>query len=130
MTAAKPFRYLILAALIILSPERSRAEETKLVGTWIGFDFPLYTKLVLSDDGWLTYCAVSSCRNVQCFDMAYAGSLDSTFTYSDELRSWRFQRLSPQKVKGYVTTISGTAAEVVYEIETPPASSLPPESGS
>lgn len=119
MTASNSFLKLIAAALIILPAAQSDANETKLVGTWTGFGYPLYTKLVLTDDGWLTYCAVSSCRSVQCFDMAYAGSLDDVFTYSEDLRSWRFERLGPQKVKGYVTTSDGTSAEATYEIETP-----------
>lgn len=122
MRVSIPFRSTVSAALLALAGAACEAEDIKLVGTWEGFDFPLYTKLVISDDGWLTYCAVSSCRNVQCMDMAYEGSLAGTFTYEDELRSWRFERLGPFLVRGHVTTVSGTEAETLYEIEslTPP----------
>jgi hypothetical protein len=115
-------RFAVLTAALGLAGVDSSADEIKLVGTWEGFGYPLYTKLVISDDGWLTYCAVSSCRSVDCFDMAYEGPLDGTFTYRDELRSWTFERLSEFSVRGEVTTESGTSAVTVYELEslTPP----------
>ena len=112
-------RIIVLPVMTALTATSSFAGDLKLVGTWEGFAAPVYTKLVFREDGGLTYCSVASCRDVSCYDMPFEGSLDGVFTYSDNLRSWTFQRVSEDVVQAQMSTASGTSAIARYERETP-----------
>ena len=74
------------------------AGDDKYVGVWEGnFDTPIYTKLVLNSDASLTYCEVSSCRQVNCMDMAYTGSFDKIFEYESAFGKYVFERISERQ---------------------------------
>ncbi|MAY61242.1 MAG: hypothetical protein CML29_03445 [Rhizobiales bacterium] len=103
-----------------------RKTDRRFVGTWDGFTgVPIYTKLVFDDAGRkLTYCNVQSCRNVNCFDMAYTGSLQSKFAYKDELRSWKFEWIDENRLLGEFTNNEGETAFAWYAPEDTPLESL------
>ena len=103
-----------------------RKTDRRFVGTWDGFaGVPIYTKLVFDDAARkLTYCNVQSCRNVNCFDMAYTGSLQSKFAYSDELRSWKFEWVDKDRLLGEFTNNEGETAFAWYGPEDTPLESL------
>ena len=103
-----------------------RKTDRRFVGTWDGFTgVPIYTKLVFDDaEKKLTYCNVQSCRNVNCFDMAYTGSLESKFAYKDELRSWKFEWVDENRLLGEFTNNEGETAFAWYGPEDTPLESL------
>tara|TARA_Y100000780_G_scaffold112058_1_gene101233 strand:- start:37 stop:444 length:408 start_codon:yes stop_codon:yes gene_type:complete len=109
-----------------LAAAGDRKTDRRFVGTWDGFaGVPIYTKLVFDDAaGKLTYCNVQSCRNVNCFDMAYTGSLQSKFAYSDELRSWKFEWVDKDRLLGEFTNNEGETAFAWYGPEDTPLESL------
>ena len=112
------------AATMLLSAN-ARAEDRKFTGTWDGFaGVPVYSKLVFHDDGQLTYCNVQNCRNVSCFKMAYKGSLDTKFSYADDLRSWKFEWTDPNRILGEFTNLEGETAFAWYTPEYGPLESL------
>ncbi len=107
------------AALIgILLASPALAKDEKFVGVWEGeFETPIYTKLVLKADKTLTYCEVSHCRQVNCMDMNYTGSLDSKFEYEDSLGKWEFVRISEEEFEGTYTHVLGDVSTAYYEPE-------------
>ena len=91
---------------------------SKFVRVWEGSsDTPIYTKLVLDADQKLTYCEVSSCRQVNCFEMAYSGSLDSTFHYLSKFGKYEFTRISSDEFQGLFTHVLGDVSKAYYEPE-------------
>ena len=94
------------------------AKDHKYVGVWEGnFDTPIYTKLVLKKDKSLTYCEVSSCRQVSCMDMKYTGSLENKFEYSDTFGKYEFTRISVEEFGGVFTHKEGDVSTAYYEPE-------------
>ncbi len=121
---------LLTTALVLgaagMASAGDRKTDRRFVGTWDGFaGVPIYTKLVFDDAAKkLTYCNVQSCRNVNCFDMQYTGSLQSKFTYKDELRSWKFEWVDKDRLLGEFTNNEGETAFAWYSPEDTPLESL------
>ncbi len=110
--------FLILMAMIFFGTYSSANEVSKFVGVWEGSsETPIYTKLVLDADQKLTYCEVSSCRQVNCFEMAYSGSLDSTFYYSSDFGKYKFTRISTDEFEASFTHMLGDVSNAYYEPE-------------
>ena len=110
--------FLIVMVMINFGTYSSAEELLKFVGVWEGSsETPIYTKLVLDEDQKLTYCEVSSCRQVNCFEMAYSGSLDSIFYYSSDFGNYKFTRISTDEFKASFTHILGDVSIAYYEPE-------------
>lgn len=110
--------FLILTAMLLFAATASAKDVTKFVGVWEGsFETPIYTKLVLEAEQKLTYCEVSSCRQVNCFDMAYAGSLDSAFHYLSDFGKYEFIRISVDEFEASFTHMLGDVSTAYYEPE-------------
>ena len=110
--------FLLTMSTTLLGTYSSANDVSKFVGVWEGSsDTPIYTKLVLDADQKLTYCEVSSCRQVNCFEMAYSGSLDSTFYYSSKFGKYEFTRISSDEFQGLFTHVLGDVSKAYYEPE-------------
>lgn len=95
------------------------AQDVKFVGTWEGFSQPIYTKLVFHEDGSLTYCSVQNCRAIQCEKKSFSGSIEDSFTFSDGLREWTFERTRPDEFEALMSVRDGGMAFAVYAPEGP-----------
>ena len=111
-------RILAFCTLIPIAGAAYADQDEKFVGVWEGnFDTPIYTKLVLHTDESLTYCEVSSCRQVNCYDMAYSGSLESVFKYQSEFGVYEFTRISDEEFEATFTHMLGDQSTAYYEPE-------------
>ena len=110
--------FLLTISTTLLGTYSSANDVSKFVGVWEGSsDTLIYTKLVLDADQKLTYCEVSSCRQVNCFEMAYSGSLDSTCHYSSKFGKYEFTRISSDEFQGLFTHVLGDVSKAYYEPE-------------
>ncbi len=108
----------IASAAMVVVAASAEAETLKYVGVWEGdYETPIYTKLVMKADKSLTYCEVSSCREVRCSEMAYSGSFDDKFEYQDAFGKWEFVRLSEDEFEGTYTHMLGEVSTAYYEPE-------------
>ena len=102
----------------LLAAGQALADEDKYVGVWEGnFDTPIYTKLVMKPEASLTYCEVSSCRQVNCMDMAYSGTFEGTFEHQGAFGKYVFTRISDEEFEGVFTHVLGDVSYAYYEPE-------------
>lgn len=111
-------KYLIAILMLVTVTGITSAKEPKFVATWEGpYATPIYTKIVFHKDKSLTYCEVSSCRDVNCGKMSYAGSLQSKFTYEDNLGRYEFEWTGDEEITAKYINPLGDISSAVYEPE-------------